>query len=348
MRRYWHERRPSSMFRGAELARLMTGLVMLAVIYQMIAWARHADTWRWWANDHQQAEVATRQVKPPVPKTPLKLPPATGPTEEDLDQAETAREEFQALTDGTLTLGGEEMEAYDRLVEWVKNQSYARLDARAKKGLRYTHLHDDAEKHRGELVALNVELQLANDAVKNRYGVPLCDAWAVTDESVGRFYSLIVVDFPAGIPRGHFIREKAKFVGYFLKLQGYEPGLAKPGQAPEKAPLLIGRLQWEPAAVVEPPLADRHEWLVGLSLLALVGAVFVLHWGYARWVRPRRTPQPLVSNATSGKAIPIETWLEQSSFGAADSPEPQSGHDVLHGNGKPAVGRLDGEDGKGG
>ncbi len=44
------------------------------------------------------------------------LPAATGPTDEDPDQAETAREEFQAVTDGSLTLGPEEMEPYDRLV----------------------------------------------------------------------------------------------------------------------------------------------------------------------------------------------------------------------------------------
>jgi hypothetical protein len=336
------------MFRGAELTRLVTGLVMLAVIYQLIMWARNGDTWRWWVGDRQQPAVAARQARTPKPPPPLKLPPATGPTDEDPDQAETAKEEFQALTDGTLTLGPEEMEPYDRLVEWVKNQSYARLYARAKKGLRYTDLHDDVEKHRGELVALDVDLQLANDAGKNRFGVPLSDAWGVTDESVGRFYTLIVLDFPAGIPRGHFIREKARFVGYFLKLQGYEPGAAKPGQAPEKAPLLIGRLQWEPAAVVEPPIDSWQEWTVGLSLLALLGVAFALRWGYMKWFRPRPVARPLVSDAASGEPISIEAWLERSSFGSTDPQEsPQGEHDVLHGNGKPGIGPLDGEDGKG-
>jgi hypothetical protein len=322
------------MFRGAELTRLLTGLVMLAVIYQLIVWARNADTWRWWVKDRPQPLAAARPGKPPAPQPPAKLPPADGPTDEDPDEAETAREEFQALSDGTLTLGPEEMEAYDRLVEWVKNQSYARLYARAKKGLRYTDLHDDVEKHRGELVALDVDLQLANDAGKNRDGVPLHDAWAVTDGSAGRFYSLIVLDFPAGIPCGHFIREKAHFAGYFLKLQGYEPGSAKPGQAPEKAPLLIGRLQWEPAAVPEPPMSTRQEWILGLGLLAVLGAMVALHWGYAKWSRPRRPARPLVSHTAGGEAVPIESWLERSNFGAADAPEsPPREHNALRGNG---------------
>jgi hypothetical protein len=323
MRRYWQERRPPGMFRGAELPRLATGLVMLAVLYQLIVWSLNEDTWRWWVSDGPKAAPAARQqAGPPAHRPPASLPPATGPTDEDPDQAETAREEFQAVTDGSLTLGPEEMEPYDRLVEWVKNQSYARLYARAKKGLRYTDLHDDVEKHRGDLVALNVQIQLANDAGKNRFGVPLHDAWAVTDESVGRFYALIVVDFPPGIPLGQFIREKAKFVGYFLKLQGYEPGSAKPGQAPEKAPLLIGRLEWEPpAAVAEPPSNNTHQWIIGLCLLALIGAVVVLHWGYSKWLRPRPAARPMVPDAASGEVIPIEAWLERSSFPASDHEE---------------------------
>ncbi len=287
MRRYWRERRPPGMFRGAELTRLVSGLVMLAVLYQLIVWSLNADTWRWWVNQGNQPAPPARSAGPPASKPTPRLPPATGPTDEDPDQAETACEEFQALTDGTLTLGPEEIEPYDRLIEWVKNQSFARLYARAKKGLRYTNLHDDAERHRGELVALDVELRLASDEGKNRFGVPLYEAWAVTDQSVGRLYDLIVVDFPTGIPLGQFIHEKAQFVGYFLKLQGYRlrPGKAWP--APEKAPLLIGRLQWEPAAVVAAPVPVATQgWTWGLSLLAVIGAVLVLGWGCPEMASP--------------------------------------------------------------
>ena len=69
---------------------------------------------------------------------------------------------------------------YNRLVSWVKNQSFARLWARAKKNLAYTYLYDDAPRHRGNLVALDVEIRLVRNAGKNDAGVPLYEAWATT------------------------------------------------------------------------------------------------------------------------------------------------------------------------
>jgi hypothetical protein len=311
MSRYRPERQPTGIFRGGELPRLMTGIVMLAVLYMLYSWARQASTWGWLVADGNKA-ARTGQAAGPRPKKPAPVEPASGPTDEDPDQAEMAGEEFQAITDGSLTLGPEEMEAYDRLVEWVKNQSFARLDQRAKKGLRYTHLHDDAERRRGELVALNLEIRMAGDAGENRYGVPLYDAWGVTDESRGRLYALIVVDYPKGMPVGVSIREKAKFAGYFLKLQGYVPGEAKPGAAPEKAPLLIGRLEWEP--VVAPPTDNTQEWTWGLIALALVGLVIAARFVYHRVVRRRSAARSAVPEARPGEVIPIDVWLDRSGF----------------------------------
>ena len=69
---------------------------------------------------------------------------------------------------------------YDRLVEWVKNQSFARLDQRARKDIWYSHLHDEAGKYRGQLVALDMEILLADtDAVEE----PL---WRRVARSLGR------------------------------------------------------------------------------------------------------------------------------------------------------------------
>ena len=66
------------------------------------------------------------QAGRPWPSAPVPpLPKATGPTDQDTDEAETAREEFQAITDGTLTLGPEEMEAYYRLLSWADSQLFA-------------------------------------------------------------------------------------------------------------------------------------------------------------------------------------------------------------------------------
>ncbi len=212
---------------------------MLALLYALINWAGNADNWRWLVQKPPAVSPGPPSTAPERP-----LPKATGPTEEDPDQTEMAREEFQAVTDGTTKLGPEEMVPYNRLVFWVRNQSFARLDRRAQHGLWYTDLYDQPDKHRGELVALSLDIRRAKDVGENEYGMKLYEVWGATEESRGRLYDLIVLDYPKGMPLGYDIRENARFAGYFLKLQGYEPANARPGQRPEKAPLLIGRLDW--------------------------------------------------------------------------------------------------------
>ena len=296
------------MFRGAELPRLIAGIVLLLVIVLLMVRLRDPGMWLWVAPQ----PLAVSQE--PTQEPPKALPAATGPTDEDPDQAAAAREEFQVIVDGSLQIQREEMEPYDRLVEWVKNQSFARLDQRATKGLRYTDLYDDAEKHRGELVALDLDVRLAGDAGENRYGAALHDAWAVTDESRGRLYSLVVIDYPPEMPIGYNIHAKAKFAGYFFKLQGYEPASAKPGQAPENAPLLIGRLEWTPSAAATLPLGGQQEWLWGLVLLAVIALVFGFRWMYHKSSRQKPASYGRIPEPASGEVVPIEQWLDQSDF----------------------------------
>jgi hypothetical protein len=290
--------------RGPDRWRLTTGILMLVVLAMLIARSGDPGTWRWL--------VADKPAEPP-PSAPVVVAQPTGPTDEEPDQAAAARQEFQAITDGTLQLGPEEMVAYNRLVQWVKNQSFARLWQRAAKGLAYTNLYDEASKRRGKLVALDMEIRLVRDADRNRAGVHLYEAWATTDESRGRLYDLIVVDFPKPIPVGDFIRERARFAGYFLKLQGYEAASARPGQRPEKAPLLIGRLQWAPPAA---PLVDNtREWLWGAALAVVVGLVLAVRFVFFRRKRPAPATAPPVVTSSTGEAIPIDVWLEQANLG---------------------------------
>ena len=318
MRRYGREQHTPRMFRGAELTRLMAGCLMLVVICMLMMRFRDPGMWRWLARNGEKPAESAQTTGPKAPQPTPPLPTATGPTDQDPEQVEEATQEYQAITDGTLRLGPEEMVAYNRLVEWVKNQSFARLYRRAEKGLRYTNLYDDAEKRRGELVVLDLEILLASDAGKNDYGIQLYEAWGTTSEARGRLYALIVVDYPKGMPIGYDIRAKAKFAGYFLKLQGYEPGSAKPGQTPEKAPLLIGRLAWEPAAVAAPPIDNTQEWIWGLSVLAVIGLALVWRLVYYKWIRRKPAARPMMPDAATGEVIPIEAWLERSNFNAVD------------------------------
>ena len=113
-------------------------------------------------------------------------------------------------------------------------------------------------------------------------------------------------------------KRRRQFAGYFLKLQGYEPASAKPGQAPEKAPLLIGRLEWEPPVVAAPPIDSRQEWTWGLSLLGAIGLVLGLRLVYRKWIRRKPPDRLAMAEAASGGTIPIEAWLERSSLNASD------------------------------
>jgi len=301
------------MFRGAELPRLAVGALMLIVLAMLIARTGDPDTWRWLVHDEGQSPARSAAAVPGngLEKMPSpQLPEPAGPTDEDPDEAETARGEFQAMTDGTTGLGSEEMAAYDRLVAWAKSQSFARLSARAKKDLWYTDLYDQPKKHRGQLVALDLNVRRAKDAGKNRDGVHLYEAWGTTGESRGRLYALIVVDYPKEMPVGYAIGERARFAGYFLKLQGYESGAARPGDPLERAPLLIGRLDWR--LIVAPRTDNTWQWVAGTVLLALVVVVLLARFVRRKFAPRRASTLPNVVTTSSGNTMSLEQWLEQS------------------------------------
>ena len=309
--RHRREQRPAIGFRANELRWMAMGVTTLVVLGLLIATLREPGG----SDSLGDVGQAAAQTQPAPPASPL--PKATGPTDEDRDQAKKARDEFPALSDGTTTIGQEEMAPYNRLVSWVTNQSFARLWARAKKNLAYTYLYDEPTKYRGKLVALDVTICLAREAQKNDYGVLLNEAWATTAESRGRLYGLVVVDFPPEMPVERFIREKARFVGYFLKIQGYESGVARPGQRPERAPMLIGRLEWTPAAATSAgDIAREWIWVAG-GLGALV-VMWAALWGVGR-LRGHTSPASRsILSPASNAVIPVEQWLEQSRLNSHD------------------------------
>jgi hypothetical protein len=310
MRRHQREQPPASAFRGGELRWLITGMLMLVVLFMLMSRLREPGSMAWIAG----AARAAAEAKSAGPTAPL--PKADGPTDEDSEQAEEVQGEYQALSDGALTLGVEEMASYNRLVFWVKNQSFARLWGRAKKDLAYTYLHDEPNKYRGQLVALDVNIQLVRDAEKNDYGIPLYEVWATTKRSGDRLYDLVVMNLPPKIPIGRPIHERAKFAGYFLKVQGYHPALSKPGQSPEKAPLLIGRLEWSPAPE-STTTEDGLNWVWGLVVLALVLAALIAPFTLGRLRRRETSPRGMLTPPPDA-VIPVELWLEQSGLTAPD------------------------------
>ncbi len=335
MRRRRQDRQPTGMFRAGELRWLFSGSLLLVLLYVLIS--------RWSGSQPREASApaaataekavpsSRRQDAAPTRQDAASAAAADRPTDLDPDEAETAREEFQAIRDGTSTLGPEEMEAYYRLVTWVESQSFAELEHRAANGLSYADLHDHPGRRRGQLVALDIDAVRAKDlGADNRLKVRLWEVFGTTDESRPWLYDLVVVDYPQGMPSGPDIRERAKFVGYFLKLQGYLPHDARPGQRPEKAPLLIGRLRWEPLVVPVARTDRTLEWALSAVLLAAIGLFLIgrLVW-QATTAKRRRLGaigDAIGMAPPASQANPVETWLQHGEQGepedAADEPQP--------------------------
>jgi hypothetical protein len=318
------------MFRAAELRWLFSATLLLVLLYVLIS--------RWSGPQPREARA------PPAANVDAAAPSSTPPdaasarhdtasdedrpTDLDPDEAETAREEFQAVSDGALTLGPEEMDAYYRLVTWVESQSFAELEHRAVKGLWFSDLHDHPGRHRGQIVALDLDVARAKDlGADNSLGVRLWEVYGSTSESRPWLYDLVVVDYPKGMPTGPTIRERAKFVGYFLKAQGYLPHDARPGQRPEKAPLLIGRLRWEPLIVPQPD--QTLEWVLGACLLAGVGLFLIgrLVWRSrtARQTQLVAAADTILAVQPASQANPVDNWLQRVEQGEPEDPVDESG-----------------------
>jgi hypothetical protein len=67
--------------------------------------------------------------------------------------------------------------------------------------------------------------------------------WGWSETSKAWLYVFVTPELPPGLNADTPINQNAKFAGYFYKMQGYQPGAAKPNAKPELAPLLIGKFE---------------------------------------------------------------------------------------------------------
>lgn len=325
------------MFRGAELPRLMSMLVMLAVITMLFVNMRNPAMWAWVAHGRGNTAVATHAAtdppttsaahvphapagKQPVapPSTPLDSQPKkpeTAPPDEDWDQQAEVAQEFQAVLDGSLDIQPEENFAYARLLSWVQQQSWDDLCRRARSDVMMSDLMHSPAKYRGRLVKLdlNVRRVLACD-VDNRLidARRLYEIWGFTEDSKSWLFDVVTAELPEGMPIGPDVSERAQFVGYFFKLQGYYEAGAKPRAAPLRAPLLVGRLVRYPSAT-ELQATGPGWWELGAAAVVgvLILALFLTQQAFFRRAAERRT----MADQQTGQRT--HEWLQQE-FHAAD------------------------------
>jgi hypothetical protein len=305
-----------TLFQGNEFMRLATMIVMLVVLFMLIRRSQDANTWTWLAAD---TSASSQDSQPPAEnksedkhksrpagteKSVDKTTAPGGPTDEDPEEKEAAAEQFQAISDGTAHIQPEEMPAYNRLLKWVQNQSLAQMRRRAKKDVAFTQFYQQPDKYRGKLCEL--ELNVRRILKETHNNLTLYEIWGWTAESRSGLYVGVVIDLPKGMPSGPDVYEKAVLVGYFFKLQGYQPADAKPNAAPLKAPLLIGRLLWRPT---EKPQVQRSDWYWGLFLLLGFLAFIIIRWSLLLW-KPRRK-YTTSSVLTKRGGLSVQEWLAE-------------------------------------
>ena len=242
----------------------------------------------------------------------------TGPNDLQPFEQSQAEYQFQAITDKTPN-SAEEMPSYWRLMRWSMTEPFDDLWQRASKDRYFTHLGQTPERHRGELIAMTVNLHraVAHPPEKRENAADVkqvYEVWGVTDESRTGLYCLLFYDLPPQLPMRHSIHEKVQFVGYFMKLISYEDALGKT----RWAPLLIGRLRLKENAA---QFAQRQKESEARTLPWLLSGAAVLFIGLAFWTRRYLSASSVAGlEPVTTDHQAIEHWLETG--GSETSTEP--------------------------
>jgi hypothetical protein len=178
----------------------------------------------------------------------------------------------------------------------------------------FNKFYQSPDEYRGQLFEFDLTVQMIRDLDEKYNGVELFDVWGTTEESGAWLYNGVIIGLPKGMPIGRKIHEKVTFVGYFFKLQGYQPAGVKANAKSLKAPLFLGRLIWHRIEIAQ----TRHsDWTWGLILLAGFVIFLIIRWGLLlRGGRGRLFSPPTVQ-AKPG-VNPVEDWLAKVETDEAD------------------------------
>lgn len=265
------------------------------------------------AKPQEEAKAAEKPATPTVAE--IEAAASAKLTDEDPEEADSAAEELQAVGDRTLFNQPEEMLAYNRLVKWSRNQTFAQMQQRAKRRVVFNDFIQSPEAWRGKLVALELNacrvLKYEQKPGDNPLYANLYEVWGFTNESRNWLYEAVVVDPPKDLPTGPSVQEKIRLVGYFFKIQAYQPAGAGPNQPPLFAPVFIGRVSWAKPVVPRVQAAD-YLWF-GL-MAAMFGLIMIAAVGVLLLRRPRAKP---VQNVVGTTGLTTDEWLSRAESGNA-------------------------------
>jgi len=229
-----------------------------------------------------------------------------------------------------------ETAAYSELLRRTREDPPAELESRARRDILYTDLVNNPARFRG----LPIRVQGTARLIHPLLDVPkplslkgkLYEAWVFTSD--GRGYPMVLVfeDPPIGLPMGDDVEALVVFHGYFFKLLAY-----RAGDRPRFAPLLVGRLGYEPhrASIdgsIDP--GSRNLWIAApvamLGAYALLRLILVWQRGLFPSARPRR-----FGDRPTDKISPedLDAWLrseEQEDFDEGRGGKPGDGPSGLN------------------
>ena len=226
-------RRPTSLFRGSELPRLLFLVAIVLAGWPMIVlFAR--------------------------PQAPDKPPPPSMPVEKLTPIVPDLGVEFEALIDKA-PVQTRESAAYATLLERARETSPEALAAEARRDVFYTHLWERPRAYRG--VPIHLE-GTAKKVLSHEVGPSmspkgrLYEVWVYSDENRAFPYVVTIEDAPPGLAIGHELDLRVTIDAYFLKLLGYHAG-----DHLRAAPMLVGRMRWTPPQPEAPaPMVELRNW----------------------------------------------------------------------------------------
>ena len=284
-------RRPTPLFRGSELPRLLLLAAVALAGWPMVVLFG------------QSRDEARPKAPPPLHAEQIK------PVEAD------SGVEFQAIVDKA-PMKTRENAAYSILLERARSTSAPTLARESRRDLMFTHLWERPERYRGVPIhiqgtALRILSYEVNPALAPSGRI--YEAWVYSDESRAFPYVLTFEDAPPDLLIGPDVHLPVRFDGYFFKLLGY-----RAGDKGRVAPMLIGRLEVQ-AGLAPPPapvaelrdLGKRHASVILLVLLVaylLFRALFQIR----RAVAPARRSIPLPERSLTPAEISpreLSEWL---------------------------------------
>jgi hypothetical protein len=271
------------------------------------------------ANDVKPNDASAKAADEQVPREPPQLQDTDSVAADDRNDEERSafRWESQGMADQSTLVQGFELPAYRRLFKWITPQSTEELAARNPPAAVFQQLTQHSERYRGELLTLELTVRRVEEdpvVAGNPAGLDhVYQLWGWPTSGRGWLYVIVTPELPPGFPIGPDAYQTVRVYGYFFKLQGYQPANAKPNARPLVAPLIVGKLVWEPTTATVSP-AEKT-----LSLVFLAGGSLIVLCAIGYWIVKARRKKRQVS--------PQPTEVDWPDERRADSPAEYEGDD---------------------